>query len=196
MHFDSEWVQGAMRIARPYKLEIEYTRNMMCWQEHLASATDQPAHIVQLGLGAASLTKYCYRHYPQARITAVEINPQVVAACRQFFKLPLQDERFKVLIADAGAWVADARNHATVDVLQVDLYDALARGPVLDSVAFYSDCRACLITHGMMTVNVFGNGAGFEASYAAIAAAFDGQCTAMAQVDAGNRIILAMNRVT
>ena len=28
LHFGSEWVQGAMRIARPYTLELEYTREM------------------------------------------------------------------------------------------------------------------------------------------------------------------------
>ena len=187
MHFDSEWVQGAMRIARPFKLEIEYTRNMMAWEETIT----EPEHIVQLGLGAASLSKYCHRHYPLARITAVEINPQVIAACRQFFKLPTEDARFKVVLADAGAWVADARNHATADVLQVDLYDADARGPVLDTPAFYAACRDCLRAGGVMTVNVFGNGAGFEKSYAAVAAGFLGECYALPQVDAGNRVIVA-----
>ncbi len=29
LHFGSPWVQGAMRIARPWSLELEYTRDMM-----------------------------------------------------------------------------------------------------------------------------------------------------------------------
>src|SRR3989338_3727443 len=29
LHFGSEWIQGAMRIARPWNLELEYTREMM-----------------------------------------------------------------------------------------------------------------------------------------------------------------------
>ena len=29
LHFGSEWVQGAMRIMRPWNLELEYTREMM-----------------------------------------------------------------------------------------------------------------------------------------------------------------------
>ena len=29
LHFGSEWVQGAMRIRRPYALELAYTREMM-----------------------------------------------------------------------------------------------------------------------------------------------------------------------
>ena len=29
LHFSSDWIQGAMRVARPYALELEYTREMM-----------------------------------------------------------------------------------------------------------------------------------------------------------------------
>ena len=55
LHFGSPWVQGAMRIARPWALEIDYVRDMMAWLLFLAP----PGRILQLGLGAAALTKYC-----------------------------------------------------------------------------------------------------------------------------------------
>jgi hypothetical protein len=29
LHFGSDWIQGAMRIARPWSLELAYTREMM-----------------------------------------------------------------------------------------------------------------------------------------------------------------------
>jgi spermidine synthase len=29
LHFGSSWIQGAMRIARPFALELDYTREMM-----------------------------------------------------------------------------------------------------------------------------------------------------------------------
>jgi spermidine synthase len=87
--------------------------------------------------------------------------------------------------------VRNPRNASSCDVLQVDLYDALARGPVHDSPTFYTACRNTLTHGGVMTVNVFGNGAGFESSYAAIATAFKGTCTALAQVEAGNRVVVA-----
>ena len=29
LHFGSEWVQGAMRIRRPFALELAYTREML-----------------------------------------------------------------------------------------------------------------------------------------------------------------------
>lgn len=186
LHFGSEWIQGAMRIKKPFDLEIEYTRDMMAWEQHIS----EPGHIVQLGLGAASLTKYCWKHYPKAKITAIEINPAVVNCARQFFKLPADDGRLRVLIEDAGSWVADIHQRHCCDVLQADLYDAQARGPVYDSVEFYTLCRKTLRPGGVITVNVFGNGAGFEGSFAAMFEAFEGKCEAMDPVDAGNRIIL------
>ena len=29
LHFGTEWIQGAMRVARPWSLELDYTREMM-----------------------------------------------------------------------------------------------------------------------------------------------------------------------
>jgi len=57
---------------------------------------------------------------------------------------------------DAMDFVLDPANHGTVDVLQVDLYDEEARGPVLDTPEFYQACSDCLGPNGIMTTNVFG----------------------------------------
>ncbi|MEN9912433.1 MAG: hypothetical protein RI956_877 [Pseudomonadota bacterium] len=193
------WIQGAMRIARPWKLEIEYTRNMMMWQTQVIERELTTQYIVQLGLGAGSLTKYCYRTYPNACITAVELNPKVIAACRQFFRLMPNDSRLSVVQANANDWVNDTAHHNSVDVLQVDLYDAKAQGPVLDSIEFYQACRACLTPQGIMTVNLFsGLGTtgttkkgGFNSSYTAINHVFEGLCSASSQTDEGNIVVMA-----
>jgi spermidine synthase len=188
LHFGTEWIQSAMRVRAPFELVVDYTRDMMAWEESLSD----PAHIVQLGLGAGSLSKYCWRKYPRAKITVLEINPDVVACARQLFKLPPDDERLRVITADARAWVGSAKHRASCDVLQVDLYDAEARGPLFDSVAFYRLCRATLRPRGVMTVNVFGNGWGFSDSFANVLEAFDGRCSAMEPCEAGNRVIVAI----
>lgn len=63
LHFGSDWVQGAMRIARPWALELDYTREMMA-ALLLRPEPDWPRRVLQVGLGAASLTKFLYRHRP------------------------------------------------------------------------------------------------------------------------------------
>ncbi|WP_233213881.1 spermidine synthase [Pollutimonas nitritireducens] len=151
LRFGTQWVQGSMKIADPYAIDLEYVQQMMMWT--LFNAT--PQHIVQLGLGAGALTKFCHRHFATAKVTAIELDAAVIAACRSQFFLLSDDERLRVLQMDAMAFVQDVQNHGTVDVLQVDLYDAQARGPVYESPAFYQACADCLAPHGILTVNLF-----------------------------------------
>jgi spermidine synthase len=142
-----------MRIAKPDNIELEYVQMMMMWLLFI----EQPRHIVQLGLGSAALTKFCYRRLPQARVTAIELNPNVIAMCQAQFGLPSNDERLDVREMNAMDFVLDPANRNTVDVLQVDLYDEEARGPVLDSQEFYQGCADVLRDGGVMTTNVFGD---------------------------------------
>ena len=153
LHLGTSWVQGAMRLSRPDAIELEYVQMMMMW----LLFNDSPRHIVQLGLGSAALTKFCYRRLPQARVTAIELNPNVIGICGALFGLPPNDERLNVREMNAMDFVLDPANHGTVDVLQVDLYDEEARGPVLDSPEFYQACYDCLGENGIMTTNVFGD---------------------------------------
>ena len=151
LHFGTKWTQGAMRLAQPESLELEYIQQMMMWWLF----NETPKHIVQLGLGAGSLSKFTYRHFPDARVTAIELDPNVIRVCETMFDLPPNDERLNVRHMDALDFVMDASNRNTVDILQVDLYDAQALGPVFESPEFYQACADCLTADGMMTVNLF-----------------------------------------
>lgn len=186
LHFGTEWVQGAMRIRKPDWIELEYAQQMMAWMLF----NQQPSHIVQLGLGTGALTKFCYRQFPQARVTAVELNPSVVAICNSMFKLPAQDERLSVLEMDAMDFVTDSAYHGNLDALQADLYDATARGPVLDTPEFYAACAACLAPHGVMTVNLFGDHPSYAKNLKAMRYAFD-DVLCLPEVHDGNVVALA-----
>ena len=68
LHFGTPWVQGAMRLADPFHLELEYQQQMMApWL-----FVPRPAQILQLGLGAAALTKFCHRHLRRSAVSVVE----------------------------------------------------------------------------------------------------------------------------
>lgn len=138
LHFGTEWVQGAMRLRKPEHIELEYAQQMMAWLLFI----ETPARIVQLGLGAAALTKFCHRFLKRAKVEAVELNPAVVIAARAMFGLPYDDARLTVTERDAWEFVNDRSNHGTTGALQIDIYDATARGPVLDNVR--SIARAAL----------------------------------------------------
>jgi spermidine synthase len=185
LHFGTEWVQGAMRIRKPDWPELEYAQQMMAWMLFIES----PKAIVQLGLGTAALTKFCYRSFTEAKVTAVELNPAVIEVCYSMFKLPPDDARLKVLEADAEAFVEDPKHHGMFDVIQSDLYDATARGPVLDTPEFYQACAACLKKQGIMTVNLFGDHPSFKRNLKALRFAF-AEVICLPQVHDGNVVAL------
>ncbi len=189
LHFGTEWVQGAMRIRKPDWPELEYAQQMMAWMLFL----EQPRAIAQLGLGTATLTKYCYRQFPDARVTAVELNASVITICASMFKLPPDDERLRVLEMDALDFVNDPDNLEAFDVLQCDLYDATARGPVLDTPEFYLACNACLADGGIMTVNLFGDHPSFAKNIKAMKFAF-GHVICLPEVHDGNVVAICFKQ--
>ncbi|MBI1772770.1 MAG: spermidine synthase [Burkholderiales bacterium] len=189
LHFGTEWVQGAMRLRKPDAIELEYAQQMMAWMLFI----DATQNLVQLGLGTGALTKFCYRQFEEAAVTAVELNPSVIAICESMFKLPANDERLQVLEMDALDFVNDDNNHGHVDAMQVDLYDATARGPVLDSAEFYQACASCLKDEGILTVNLFGDHPSYARNLKAMRFAFD-TVLCLPEVHDGNVVALAFKR--
>jgi spermidine synthase len=193
---DTAWVQGAMLVREPRTIVLEYVQRMMAWMLWRDSGELTRGHAVQLGLGAGAITRYCHQVLRMDRVTAVELNPAVIAACRHGFRLPADDARLTVLERDAAAWVDDDANLQTAQVLCVDLYDHEAAAPVLDSEAFYVACRGVLAHGGVMSVNLFGRAASFEHSAARIAAAFGrDQVWSLRPTREGNTVVVATRGV-
>ena len=191
LHLGTEWVQGSMKIDAPFEIELEYVQRMMAWLLFVEPSSVMNRHAMQLGLGAATLTKFS-RKQLRMRTTAIELNPQVLAACRGWFKLPADDAKLSVVLADAGTEIQKPKWQGTVDALQVDLYDHEAAAPVLDSASFYADCRALLTEDGAMTVNLFGRSSSYERSLEKIASAFGADAVwAFKPTREGNTVVLA-----
>jgi spermidine synthase len=192
LHLGTEWVQGSMRLDAPFELDLEYVQRMMAWLLFVDPQTVSRRHAMQLGLGAAALTKFC-RKKLRMQTTAIELNPQVVAACRLWFKLPADDGKLAVILGDAQEVVTHEHWRGQVDALQVDLYDHEAAAPVLDDEAFYRGCRSLLTDDGCMTVNLFGRSSSYERSLARIRAAFGRDAVwAFRPTREGNTVVLAL----
>ncbi|MDO8811606.1 MAG: fused MFS/spermidine synthase [Gallionella sp.] len=186
LHFGSEWVQGAMRIARPWNLELEYTREMMA----SLLLCDAPRKVLLIGLGAASLTKFLYRHYPLAHLTVVEIEPAVVAAARQFFKLPEDPKRLHLVIGDGAEYMLNSSKK--FDLVLVDGFDEKARTGALETLPFYQACRSRLSNDGVLAANLLTRSRGFKASAARIAEAFEDRALVFPSSESGNAVALAV----
>ncbi len=188
LHFGSQWVQGAMRIGRPWLLEIDYIERMMAWLLFL----DPPGRILQLGLGAGALTRWCWRRLPESRIDVVEASGNVIRVAHSHFSVPPDDARLTIHRGDAARFVAGAAGREQWGVIQADVYDSHARGPVCDSLAFYRACRAALDpAAGILVVNLFGETASYTRNLSRIARAFDARVLTLPAVPPENVVVLA-----
>ena len=187
LHFGSRWIQGAMRLARPNALELEYTRDMMF--PLLLRPGAWPRTVLLIGLGAASLTRFLWRYRPHAAQTVVEIEPRVIAAARQFFRLPEEGARFAIDVADGADYVAFAER--TFDLVLVDGYDARGRTGVLDTLPFYCNALARLSPRGLLAANLLTRNHGIRGSLERMRAAFGGRALALPACASGNVVLVA-----
>ncbi|WP_306607178.1 fused MFS/spermidine synthase [Azonexus sp.] len=185
LHFGSDWVQGAMRIARPWSLELAYTREMMAGLL-LRDPHKWPRSALLIGLGAGSLAKFIYRNFPDCRITVVEINPQVEFIARQYFKLPDDVQRLSVQIACGADYLQTCSRQ--FDLILSDGFSADGRPGMLDTLAFYQNCAARLSDGGLFCVNLLRE-KGFKQSVDRIKEAFSGQISVFPSCDSGNTIV-------
>lgn len=188
LHFGSDWVQGAMRIIRPRDLELTYTREMMAALLLSTSWPVMPKRILQIGLGAASLTRFIYASLPEAQQTVVELEPVVVGAAQQCFNLPPIGDRLQVEIGEGSNWVSTSTEQ--FDLILIDGFDADGETGELESLAFYQHCRAHLAEGGLLVCNLLSRSSHFLKSCLVLDAAFHGQSRLLPQTPGGNVIAL------
>jgi spermidine synthase len=186
---DTPWVQSALRLDQPDQLELEYVRQMTAWLGFLHA----PPRIALLGLGGGSLARWNWRNLRASKTIALEHNPGVILAARTMFGLPADGPRLQVLAQDAGQWLGGAPA-GTFGVVLVDLYDGQARGPILESEAFYQGCRNLLSDSGGIVVcNLFGDPRRLGRSVKRLRRVFAGRVLLLPPTHEGNTVALAFH---
>jgi spermidine synthase len=185
--FNPHWIQGAMRLGRPWSLELDYTREMMM-ALLMRPHRGWPRSVLQVGLGAASITRFLYRNLPEAKLEVVEIDPEVVLNAWQFFRLPEESERLKIEIGDGYRYMATTRRQ--FDLILVDGFDANGRAGKLHTLPFYRLCRGRLNDGGMMVTNLLSRRKRAKADADPIRKAFDNRVLVLPPCDA-NTVVVA-----
>lgn len=188
LHFEAEAVQGAMRIGHPWDLALEYTRVMMA-ALLMRDASRFPRSVLLIGLGAGSLTKFLYRHCPDAHLTAVEISPRVVDVARQHFELPDDSARLDIVIGDGADYVRNGQR--TFDLILVDGFNEHGHPGDLNALPFYQACSARLGEQGVLVANLIGLSDGYKGGFAHIESAFAGRAMTFPRCKSGNTIAFA-----
>ncbi len=188
MHFGTETVQSAMRVADPFALEVSYTRSMMAFLLFHQQAHD----FLMVGLGGGSTVKWVQRNLPMARTTAVEINPEVIRIARAYFYVPADDDRLRIVTGDGAEYLQ--QNTSRYDVIMVDGYDEFSQAATLSTPEFYANCRAALKTQGVLVINLWGSDPRFQEFAESIGNAFNGLYLCLPAEQRGNIIVLAFER--
>ena len=187
LFFNTLTTQSSMRLDEPDSLVTAYTRKMMAFLLFMS----EPRHVLMIGLGGGSLAKFCYRRLPQARISVVEINADVIAL-RELFAIPADDERFEVIHDDGAAFLASAR--VTPDVILIDAFDELGVAPSLASSDFYRRASQSLTTEGVLVMNLSGDVNRYPIHIEYLRAAFDGAVLLLPVTADNNLLLFAFKR--
>ena len=166
LHIGSDTIQSSMRLARPFDLELAYTRSMMGFLLFVAA----PRRVLLVGLGGGSLAKFIHHRMPETLADVVEINADVVAIARTYFQVPASDERLDIRVCDGAEFVA--RPGPEYDAVLVDGYDGESLVESLSSRAFYLSCLRRLAPGGVAVVNLWGSDRRFNEYLERIETAF------------------------
>jgi len=181
--------QSEMRLDDPAALTCEYTRKMMGFLVFTA----RPKQVLMIGLGGGSLAKYCHRHLLTTRVTAVEIDAEVIAL-RTHFHVPPDDARLRVVNEDGAHYVAQmAGKGQRTDVILVDAYDRFGIAKAVLERAFMENAKQALGAHGVFVINLVAEVDECERHIEMIRSVFGDPVIVIAMKRDGNRVIFAGN---
>jgi spermidine synthase len=146
-------------------LPVTYTRFMTA----SVAYPNAPDDILAIGLGGGRTSWYLHKYLPAARITCVELDPDVVALATKYFGIH-RESNYKLIVDDGRLFLND--NVRLYDVILIDAY----RGPFVPfqllTRQFYEIVKAHLKSGGVVAQNVEPTTMLFNSAVATIKAVF------------------------
>ncbi|HOX96170.1 MAG TPA: hypothetical protein PLI45_02210 [Candidatus Woesebacteria bacterium] len=108
------------------------------WQKGINSFLPpkfKPQKVLLLGLAGGSNARLINKYYPQAKITAVEIDPVMVNIGRQYFHLD-RLKNLHIIVDDAVHYVKNLRPSQTFDLVMIDCFVGKEIPKKLENIVF------------------------------------------------------------
>jgi len=116
LHFSkSRGVQSSMILAKPDELDLRYSKSMAA----ALAFHPAPQDVLLIGLGGASIPKFIQKNFPNTRIDIVEIDPDVVQVCQDWFQFK-GTPNTRVIVMDGRMYLK--RSTKQYDVILLDAY--------------------------------------------------------------------------
>ncbi|MGZ8230890.1 MAG: spermidine synthase [Burkholderiales bacterium] len=115
--------------------------------------TPEPSRILVVGVGGGTMPMFLRKHYPNATIDAVDIDPDVVYVAREYFGFK-EDERLRAHVGDGRQFVE--RTREPYDVIFLDAFGTRNVPPHLATLEFMRAVRRAVKPTGVVVGNIWG----------------------------------------
>jgi spermidine synthase len=140
--------QSISKIGDPDHLELPYAKTMLAG----LALCDDPKQILIVGLGGGTLPKFLHKHYPQAVIHAVDIDPDVVTVARQFFEFN-EDANLRAFVSDGRKFIEE--RPGSYDMIFLDAFGTDSTPYHLTTREFLLSVRNALTPRGVVLGNIW-----------------------------------------
>jgi spermidine synthase len=141
-------LQSVVNLEKPHHLEL---RNL----EYLVSVllfVSAPRRILMLGTAAGSLLHFLRYHYPQADITAVDIDQQLIEQLLELDILPPADDRLSYICDDAQRVIRHSEQN--FDLVLVDVFNGVQSPPWLLEKSTIQQLHGLVADSGALAFNL------------------------------------------
>ena len=159
------FVESVSDRADPDGLPVTYTR----WMTAAATYVDKPRRILEIGLSGGSTGWYMHRTYPDAEVTAVELDPDVMQLASKWFGI--RDEPgYRTVTSDGRLFLRD--DAGGWDLILVDAYRGTFVPYHMLTREFYALAASRLAPGGALAQNVEPSTMLFDSAARTMATAF------------------------
>jgi spermidine synthase len=180
--------QSVVKPGDPEYLALPYASVMLAG----LALSEEPRRILVVGLGGGTLPMFLRKHYPDATIDAVDIDPDVVYVAKEFFGFH-EDSRMKAHVDDGRQFIEKSRQ--PYDVIFLDAFGNDSVPEHLTTQEFLRAVRRAVKPGGGVVGNLWGPG--YNRLYDSMVRTYQEVFDELFILDvrnAGNKILLALPR--
>ncbi len=148
LRFGAGALQSLINIDKPHRLELKNLKHLM----GILLFLPPPRNILLLGTGGGSLIHFLRVHYPQCKLTSVDLDAELQDLMHEKMFLPAASEKLIYLIDDAAHFLRRCDQH--FDLILVDIFSG-SQSPdwLLDSPGI-QQMHALLSDRGAVAYNL------------------------------------------
>jgi spermidine synthase len=180
--------QSLVKPGDPEYLGLPYARVALAGM----GLCEEPRRILVVGLGGGTLPAFLRRHYPDAVIDAVDIDPEVAFVAREYFGFK-EDARMRIHVTDGRKFIENVRQ--PYDAIFLDAFGSDAVPAHLTTGEFLQAVRRAVAPGGVVIGNIWDRAYNrlYDSMVRTYRAVFE-ELFVVAVGDSGNRILFALPR--